>query len=98
VKTYYEKFDDIEKEITIMNRIQIIILWIGIAVIVVMGIFPPWMKSIQGAIKQNGYDFILAPPEIYCHINTPRLYVQWIMVAVITCGFVVTLADKKKND
>ena len=78
-----------------MNRKQIIVLWIGIAAIVFMGIVPPWVVSIQGAIEQRGYGFILIPPEKYCHINTSRLYVQWIMVAVATGGFIVTFKDKK---
>jgi len=80
-----------------MNKKQIIVLWIGIAAIVVMGIIPPWVVSIQGAIEQRGYGFILIPPEKYCHINTSRLYVQWIMVAVVTGGFLVTFKDKKKD-
>jgi len=78
-----------------MNLKQKICLWVGIAVIVVMGIFPPLVISIQGAIEQQGYGFILIPPEKYCHINTSRLYVQWIMVAVVTGGFIVTFKDKK---
>jgi len=35
-----------------MNRKQIIVLWIGIAVIVVMGIFPPWMLK-KNEMLQN---------------------------------------------
>lgn len=80
-----------------MNKTQLIVLWIGIGLIVLMGLFPPWVMSVQGAIDQQGYGFILNPPEEYCHVNTPRLYVQWIMVAVIAGGLFVTLKDKKKD-
>lgn len=78
-----------------MNRKQKIVLWIGIGIFALMALFLPLVISIQGVIEQQGYGFILIPPEKYCHINTSRLYVQWIMVAVVTGGFIVTFKDKK---
>ncbi len=80
-----------------MNWIQKTFLWIGIAVIVIMGIFPPWAMSGQGAFAPEGYSFILNPPTELCHINTSRLYVQWTMVAVVTGGLILTFKNNKKN-
>jgi hypothetical protein len=80
-----------------MNKKQKNVMWIGIALIVVMGIFPPWAISDQGSFAMLGYGFILSPPKNACHINTSHLYVQWIMVTVVTGGLVVTFMDKKKD-
>jgi len=80
-----------------MNKKQKIALWLGIIIIVAMGTFPPWVISIQGAIQQRGYDFILIPPEEYCHINTSRLYVQWIMVVLITGGLLITIKSPRRR-
>lgn len=59
-----------------MNKRQKKVLWIGIAAIVVMGIFPPWAFSNQVSIVMWGYGFFFNPPEKACHINTSHLYVQ----------------------
>lgn len=85
-----------------MNKKQIIVLWIGIAVIVIMGIFPPWIvgQTILSP-KDGGYRFVLSHPEVRsldCYsLNTSRLLVQWIMVVAITGGLLVTLKEKKKD-
>ena len=85
-----------------MNLKQKICLWIGIAVIVAMGIFPPWIVAPTILSPQHGgYHFILSPPEVgynHCYsLNTSLLLIQWAMVATITGGLLVTLKDKKKE-
>lgn len=85
-----------------MNWIQKTLLWIGISVIVVMGLFPPWVVGKSVLSPNNaGYNFILNPPEAkrseFSGLNSSRLLVQWIMVAVITGGFIVTFKSKKKR-
>jgi hypothetical protein len=83
-----------------MNRKQIICLWIGIIIIVLMGIFPPW-----SAYKGDGecyllHKFILFQPaekNIPARIDTGHLFVQWIMVAVVTGGLIFTFRDKKEK-
>jgi hypothetical protein len=81
-----------------MNRKQKICLWVGIAVIVTMGIFPPWMITggSQGCLPM-GYSFILNPPSPanLCRIDASRLCIQWVMVAVVTGGLIFTFGDKK---
>jgi hypothetical protein len=32
-----------------MNKRQLIALWVGIGVLAVMGVFPPWVRSFSGA-------------------------------------------------
>lgn len=86
-----------------MNLKQNICLWIGIAVIVVMGIFPPWTVGQTILSPQDGgYHFILSHQEVRsidCYnLNTSRLLIQWTMVVVITGGLLITFKDKKKNE
>lgn len=90
-----------------MNWKQKICLWIGIAVIVLMGLFPPWVFQVKSTyvneLVDAGYAFITNPPhylfrgdiKIGASIELARLAVQWAIVAVITGGLIVTLADKK---
>lgn len=101
-----------------MNRKQIIVLWIGIAVIVVMGIYPPWtMKSVYAnQLKGSDTDTIRSLMKfvnevyypiwprplknnylLFMEIDICKLVVQWIMVATITGGLLVTFKDKKKD-
>ena len=81
-----------------MNKIQLIILWVGIAIVVLMGIFPPWAVTYQGGGPYEGYAFILSRPREICHIETTLLLVQWIMVAVVTGGLIITFKDRKPKD
>ena len=81
-----------------MNRTHLIILWIGIILIVLMGLFPPWTLILEGSVGTLGYAFILSRPRKICNINTSLLFAQWIMVAVVTGGLIITFKDKKPKD
>ena len=84
-----------------MNKKQKIVLWIGIAVIVIMGIFPPWVISgySTGRPIAGSYSLITSPPkmgEAYAKsIDLYRLGVQWVIVGVITGGLIYTFKDQK---
>ncbi|HUV40775.1 MAG TPA: hypothetical protein VMW23_03180 [Sedimentisphaerales bacterium] len=53
-----------------MNRKQKIVLWIGIGLFVVMGLFPPWATKLSNNRQVNsGYAFICTPPPII-ELNT----------------------------
>lgn len=78
-----------------MNAKKRRLLQVGIAVAVLMGVFPPWTDSFhyeqlhsQGAA---GYAFILDPPKTeMLHsitIDVSRLLVQWVVVGLaVGCG------------
>ena len=86
-----------------MNHKQKKVLLIGIAVIVLMGLFPPWQET---RARENrplsrspaGYHFILTPPSGYRSIgytlDFARIAVQFIEVGAITAGAVLYLKDK----
>lgn len=55
-----------------MNRKQLISLWIGIIIIVLMGVFPPWIAETQLTYKEAvkfskalGDDLIVDDPSYY---------------------------------
>ncbi len=79
-----------------MNRKQMMVLWIGITVFVLMGLFPPFIAPLPSGYggRQRYYQFILS---IYGNIDIIRLCVQWAMVAVITGGLIYILKDKKDD-
>ncbi|MCX5803489.1 MAG: hypothetical protein NTU69_08175 [Proteobacteria bacterium] len=72
-----------------------IIISIGVGVIVLMGIFPPWIARIRGVIVRHGYAFIFNPPQ-FTQIDISTLIIQWVIVAII-CGFLIYILEKKAN-
>jgi len=76
-----------------MNRTQLMVLWIGIGIIVLMGFFPPAESHTPLDSYAEGYSFIMIVDDI----AFSRLFVQWAIVAAITGGLLYTLKDKKKG-
>ncbi len=89
-----------------MNKKQTIAMWVGIAIIVTMTVYPPFLhKNIKGHYIGNGsYGLIFDPPAYSPNAITPvlidmyRLGVQYFAVAVVTAGLIYTLRDKKPPD
>ncbi len=71
-----------------MSRTQLIILWIGIAIFVLMGLFPPDENYNPRYIHSKGrYVFILNVRNIaFSH-----LFIQWVIVTAITGGLIYNL-------
>ena len=82
-----------------MNWKQKICLWVGIAVIVAMGIFPPvyhhtvFSWSNGPTVRPPKYEFLLTATG--SAIEYSKLFVQWAIIAVITGGLIYTFKDKK---
>lgn len=68
-----------------MNKKQTIILWVGILIFSVIGLFPPH-ETYEGDFGKVTTDNIYAL----------GLFVLWFIVAVVTGGPLVTFKDKKK--
>ena len=89
-----------------MSDKQLMVMWIGIGLIVVMCLFPPWVKvsgDDPGHARRGSrsYRFIFAHPrprmsgdQIY--LETSRLVVQCVAVALLTAGGICTLRVKGK--
>jgi hypothetical protein len=61
-----------------MNRTQLKVLWIGIGLIVLMGLFPP---------GRGGYRFILDTRSV----SLGHLCIEWALVVVVTGGLIYSL-------
>ncbi|MHC4075741.1 MAG: hypothetical protein ACYSRZ_04930 [Planctomycetota bacterium] len=96
-----------------MNKTQLLVMWVGIAIVVLMGIFPPWVVIDETNPFYVGYSFMFLPPDAgtwlskHRHfkpkeyvgvIDFTRLLTQWLMVAVIVGGLIITFKDKKPKD
>lgn len=82
---------------TTLNDRQRKYLWIGIAMFVLMGLFPPWYHT-SNTWSQYTYGFLLYPPgDGYrrYHLDTDRLYAQWILVVVVTGSLVWAFHGRK---
>ena len=84
-----------------MNRRQKISLWVGITVFVLMGLFPPWYRTtrVRAGVRTtttyyDNYSLLWHPPR-GGKLDTHRLYVQWIIVAVVTGGLMLTFHGSK---
>ena len=81
-----------------MSKTQLKVLWVGIGIFVLMGLFPPHkMLGATGIHSISvGYHFIVSKDQVR-EIDPVRLCVQWAIVAVITGGLLYTLKDRKKD-
>ncbi|WP_286822555.1 hypothetical protein [Desulfobacter sp. UBA2225] len=90
-----------------LNRNQRNVIIAGISIIVLMGIFPPWVNtfSVNGVYSEEsaGYDFIASPPpkKNNCRygikIDTSRLLIQWV-VAIAASGLGILLTARQPNE
>ena len=79
-----------------MNKNQKIVVVIGLVIIVLMGLFPPWKMIFGGTPMALGYEFLFSPPGI-ANVDSLRLLVQWLGVCIVVGGFVLILKDKDKK-
>jgi hypothetical protein len=76
---------------------QKVVLWLGILLLVAMGLVPPWRAGPEGGRGALGYGFILEPPGQDAQIDLARLLVPCALVAVVTAGLMVTLRGKRRE-
>jgi hypothetical protein len=72
-----------------MNRKQTIVMWIGIGVFVLMGLYPPTPAYKRGLSygRDWNYTFILDANEVVLE----KLVAQWAILAAVTGGLIYTL-------
>jgi hypothetical protein len=83
-----------------LNTKQLIVFWIGIGILILMCLFPPWTG------ETYSYHFILWHPIFFrwgeeiipARIYTTRLIIQGVIISLIAGGFLITLKDKKLGE
>jgi len=78
-----------------LNERQRICLAVGVALITLMGLFPPWIThlGLEGTTT-GSYGFIAAPPYRAIGIDIIRLIIQWISVAIVIGAVTYALTEK----
>ena len=91
-----------------INPIQKKIIMVGIGIIILMGLFPPWTNTFHYKTayskKPAGYAFILTPPKKRAQsiaygieLDVTRLIVQWMIIFMATGLVVMLTATKHKG-
>ena len=86
-----------------MNAKQQKILRIGIIVMLLIGLFPPWIDTLYtekyNAETPRGYSLLFSPPEAHTHgaygikIDITRLVIQWLLAG----GVIYLLYNQARN-
>jgi hypothetical protein len=92
-----------------LNTKQRRLIWVGIVIIAIMGVFPPWTHTFKNHLTYSevpaGYCFIASPPNklipssIFSgvKVDMARLLVQLIgTMIILSLGLLATA--KRKND
>ncbi len=92
-----------------MNTLQKLILLLAIAIVVVMGLFPPWIRTDAfGIPRHRGYAFFLQPPistadsllanaPVRYSVDWNHLVKGWLCVAGMAGPVAVLLRTREKN-
>ncbi len=77
-----------------MNLIQRVIGTVGILLILLMGLFPPWRVSVGSRTESYGFNLIVIAPGRSAVIDTNQLAIQWVTVLIATLGFIAIYGKK----
>jgi hypothetical protein len=72
-----------------MNKKQLIVMWCGIGVIVLAGLFP----LVQKPNRRLEIGFLF---EDYNYLQLAVIFIIWVLVALLTVGLVITFRDNSK--
>jgi len=78
------------------------VLWMGLLVIVVMGVYPPWAFRYGEIRLGHRYALITEPPSYgsfsgpQTSLDANQLGIQWAAVVVISAGLIYIWRDHKK--
>ena len=83
-----------------LNKKQRRVVIAGIVVVIIMGMFPPWI-AMQAPETPARFGWFLRPPTIaeqgitYTHIDVSRLTFQWMIVSIVTGLAVLAFKTRK---
>ncbi len=78
-----------------MNVNQKTVVLVGIIVVVIMGLIPPWWDPLSDIQVSKGYSPIFNPPDVVSKVNVPRLIMQWAAV-VLVVRLLLTLKNRQR--
>jgi len=78
-----------------MNKTQLLVMWLGIAIIVIVGLDSP-LNSSRGIVLLG--DDVGAERLAFITKDIGQLFMRWTMIAIVVAGLIYTLRDKNKSD
>jgi len=99
-------------DLTVNSRQRTVII-IGVAVVLIMGLIPPWLQIFDIGNQYRelslGYEPIFSPPRptrlgatlnevSYVSLDVTRLAVQWITVCLVTIGLSLALREARGGE
>lgn len=78
-----------------MNKKQIKVLWIGIPIFVLIGLFPPLKSRSPKPISRTNMPQIITVFDSGSKVDGTKLFVYWSIIVVLTGGLIYTFKDKK---
>ncbi|MHC4888248.1 MAG: hypothetical protein ACYTEO_02150 [Planctomycetota bacterium] len=73
-----------------MNKKQLKVMWCGIAVIVLSGLFP----LVQKPNRRLEIGFLF---NDYNYLQFNVIFILWVLVALVTIGLIITFKDDSKD-
>lgn len=85
------------------------VIWIGLLIFLLLGIFPPWREVLNygdGRVNSHGisFSFIADPPDSSeskkissIEIDTTRLLVEWACVIATVIGMIVLFDSTRRK-
>lgn len=79
-----------------MNKRQLLAMWVGIGLVVLLVLFPPVRYVVRGDFRYKNR-FILAVPYDYQEAQASVQRTELFVVVVVVVGAIVTLKDKPRR-
>lgn len=79
-----------------MNKKQKIVFLVGLGIIVLMGLIPPWCFYTPISSIPGQYDIIFSYDSYGnrgTNIDLTRLFIQWVVVVIATAGIMFILKN-----
>jgi hypothetical protein len=86
----------------LLNRKQLVSVWLGVVSFALVGLFPPWLTYVplKDSIFRvpSRFAFIGEPSllGLGAEIDVQRLAIEWALVITITAVLVVSLAHRRQ--
>ena len=92
------------------NRKQIRVVLIGIVLIFLLGLCPPWVKTYKAESKYSqktiGHFLLIDPPQLKdramhrgygIHIDFSMLFFEWLIIVIAVCAIIGFMKYKAEN-
>lgn len=87
-----------------LNTKQLRIVLVSIAIFIAMGLYPPWIHTLNLREKPAGYALIFSPPKpekdslsFGVRLDMSRLFVQWLALLSAAVGAMIIVKGRSSD-